>query len=499
MEELPDLAFERIVSYLNLSDRLMARSVSKSWRIRFDFKVKILCCSDRPIGFIYENRRWISGAFAKNFISSPRLISFLTTFAPTILSDLKHLRLCTVSLNTKNMPAFIQTLNSLVLLEKLDIISLDYTTILPIALNLKIDFKLNLPMLQSILVKNVYGIEKLTLDTPRLKKIKEVNFPEIRQVKTPSLDIVHAESVERLASRVLDQFEKCTPMKSLKNLLYLNVGGYYEIGPTFLSDLEHLKELHLTNINYWDQVSNLFEQKRRYGRTNLKIYRYGYLLDDPEDPSVIRVNNFYFKEAFLHLAEHPTRLADEIPFCQTISYESIEALAPEVAANLLSLFTDLCHIRVDRPVADLQHFLNLLKIHDFTRLKFVHDHPPELFERLHEYCAVQNLDIVNAHPDLRFVFKLKDLILLDLNCPIDLEFFFQCWKSLPYLSKFYFKFTDQRIRIRFDHSFRTHLNPFKVSVSRWQDGRDPKGIEAPDPNAVIQFIGWKDGLSFIPS
>ena len=498
MEELPDLAFERIVSYLSLSDRLMARSVSRGWRLRFDFKAKILCCSDYPIGFIDEKRRWVSGAFAKNFISSPRLISFLTTFTPTILSDLKHLRLCTVSLNTKNMPAFIQTLNSLVLLEKLDIISLDYTTILPIALNLKIDFKLNLPMLQSILVKDVGGIEKLTLDTPRLKKIKHVNSPKIRQAKTPSLDLVHAESVERLASNQLESI----PMKSFKNLLYLNIGGPYKFGPTFLSNLQQLKELHLNDdvidVNYHHkQVSDLFDQKRRYGRTDLKIYRFGYFLDDPEDPSIDRVRNFYFEQTFLHLAEHPTRLADEVPFCVSVNYQSIEALAPEVAANILSLFTDLCHITVVRPVADLQRFLNLLKILDIMRLKFVGDHPPELFERLHEYCAVQKLAIINAHPDLRFVFKLKDLMLLHLYCPIDLEFFFKAWKDLPYLSKFYFKFTDKRVEIRLDYPSCTHSKPFKVSVSKWQYGReDRKWTEAPDPNAVIQFIGWEGGLSF---
>ena len=477
MEDLPDLPFERIVSYLSLSDRLMSRAVSRVWRIRFDFKVKSLCCSDRPIGFIEGKRRWISGIYATNFISSPRLTSFFDTFAPTILSDLKHLRLCAVNLNaTKYMPAFlIQTLNSLRPLEQLDIINYD----LPSASNPEINVELNLPMLQSILLRGVSGVE-LILDTPRLRKIKLFDSPI-------TLDLVHAESVERLIS---DQLEKFTPMKSLKNLLYINIGGLYKIEPTFLSNLEKLKELHLNNIGNSSQVSKLFEQKRRYGRTDLKIYRYGYLLDDPEDPSIRRVHDLYGEAGFLHLAEHPTRLADEIPFCRSVHYQAIEAVVPEMATNILNLFTD-SYFMIAEQVADVQRLLDLLKSFDnITRLQFGGDHPPELFDRLSE-CGIQSLFIYNAHPDLRFVLNLKDLIFLSLSCPIDLEFFFQAWKELPFLSKFYFKFIDDRVQIRLDHPFSTNPKPFKVSVGTYPESGFP------DLNTVIRLIGWKGGLSFI--
>ena len=486
MEELPDLAFERIVSYLSLSDRLKSRSVSRSWRIRFDFKVKNLCCSDRPIDFIEGKRLWVSGTYAKNFISSPRLSSFFKTFAPTILSDLKHLRLCAVSLNaTKYMPAFsVQALNSLSGLEELEIINLD----LHPASNPEINVELNLPMLQGILLKGVQ-VEKLTLDTPRLRNVKLVDSPI-------TLDLVHPESVQRLIS---DQLEKFTPMKSLKNLLYLNIGGSYKIEPTFLSNLKQLRELHLNNVDYHKQVSQLFEQKQRYGRTDLKIYRFGYLLDDPEDPSIARFHDIYYEEAFLQLAEHPTKLADEIPFCRSVRYQAIEAVIPELATNILDRFTDLCVIRVERrPVADVQRLLDFLKSDDrITRMRFVGDHPPELFDRLSEQCDLQWLSIYNANPDLRFVLNLKDLIFLNLNCPMDLEFFFQAWKELPFLFTFYFKFTDKMVEIQLDHPFSSNPQPFKVSVSIWPGEEDAKETDFPDLNSVIQFIGWKGGLSFI--
>ena len=65
-------------------------------------KVKSLCCSGRPIGFIKEKRRLVSGAFAWYFIPSTQLKLFFDTFALTILSDLKHFRLCDLVNFSKN-------------------------------------------------------------------------------------------------------------------------------------------------------------------------------------------------------------------------------------------------------------------------------------------------------------------------------------------------------------------------------------------------------------
>ena len=61
-----------------------------------------------------------------------------------------------------NMPAFVQTLNSFGQLEELDIIRFD----LHPSLSLKIDFELNLPMLISLRLEDLYEIGNLTL-TPR--------------------------------------------------------------------------------------------------------------------------------------------------------------------------------------------------------------------------------------------------------------------------------------------------------------------------------------------
>ena len=73
MDDLPELPFEKVLSYLSLEDRLKSRAVSRRWYWTINnFKVKSLCYLDHPAGFIRGKSRLVSGAFARNFISSSR-------------------------------------------------------------------------------------------------------------------------------------------------------------------------------------------------------------------------------------------------------------------------------------------------------------------------------------------------------------------------------------------------------------------------------------------
>ena len=124
MNDLPVLPFEKVLSYLSLEDVIKSRAVSRSWCQMIDsFKVKSLCYSRHPEGFIYEKSRWVSGAFAQNFISSTRFEFFFKTFGQTILSHLKHLRLYAIDLHAVSRTAFTRALNSFGQLEELDLIS----------------------------------------------------------------------------------------------------------------------------------------------------------------------------------------------------------------------------------------------------------------------------------------------------------------------------------------------------------------------------------------
>ena len=72
IDDPPELRFERVLNYLSLEDLIRSRIVSRGWYNRIDsFRVKRLCFSDRPNGFIPLKSRLVSGAFAQNFICSP--------------------------------------------------------------------------------------------------------------------------------------------------------------------------------------------------------------------------------------------------------------------------------------------------------------------------------------------------------------------------------------------------------------------------------------------
>ena len=471
MDDLPELPFEKVLSYLSLEDRLKARAVSRRWyHLINSFKVKSLCYSQRPTGFIVGKSRWISDAYAKNFIRSTRFSSFFNTFGPTILSNLKHLRICDLHLKAEDNGAspFVLTLNMFGQLEELDLINFTH----PIASGLDVVVKLNLLMLTSIHLQEVKGIDQLILDVPRSKKVKLLNCSHSLKLK-----LVHADSVEWLATDKVAHVE----VKNLKSLKYLHCKYLSEIDATFLSSLEKLKEVHTLKQ---DCLSELFEQEQRYGRTDLKIFLCGFLLNGPDDPAI---DSFYgFKESFVHLVENPSRLADEIPFLDDIPYTALGDVSPVLAINVLSKFTDLAMIAIESsiPVQDVQRFLNLLKnLPNIVFLQFSDDQPQDLFDRLPEHCAVQFLTIQCPVSDFRFLYRLKHLLMLKYRDQIDAKVIRKAFKELQFLTIFYFKHLDKLFLI-----IRSTLNGWAVSV-------DEVDTNVADLNAAIQLVfeekqGW---------
>ena len=426
IDELPELPFEKVLSYLSLEDRLKSKLVSVRWYWMIKnfinhFRVKSLCISTRSSDFIMGKSRLISGTFAQNFIRSIRFEPFVQASESVVanLTNLKHLRLCAVRLDAENREAFISALSSFGRLERLDIIDLTNDGD-PLAIDLK------LPMLTGIHLRDVRGIEQLTLDAPRCKTMKVGRLHDDLFV-----DLVHCESVERLS---FDDFDSI-PFDDLKNLKYLHMEwDLVEINETFLPDLEQLKEIHLTK-----NVPELFEQKQRYGLSDLKIYLRGLLLEGPNDPAIdsLEKNN----ELLRCLAENSSRLADEIPLHSSIDYaaiETLESVTPESAINnILKRFTDLSKITVSSPVEDVERFLNFLKnLENITTLNFECAQPQELWDRLPEHSAVQKLTIPGPVSDLKFLFRLKHLIRLNLGIKTGhKEFIVKILKELKFLSK----------------------------------------------------------------
>ena len=76
MENLPDVPFRKILSYLNLEDLIKLKSVSWRWYWMLDgFTISNLCYSRLPVQQTYERGRLFRGEFTQNFISTSRIVS----------------------------------------------------------------------------------------------------------------------------------------------------------------------------------------------------------------------------------------------------------------------------------------------------------------------------------------------------------------------------------------------------------------------------------------
>ena len=77
MCDLPDLPFEKVLSYLPLEDLLRVRAVSKRFYLKINrFRVRSLCFSKEKRDYIEVNHRLVVGEFTQNLISSSRFESF---------------------------------------------------------------------------------------------------------------------------------------------------------------------------------------------------------------------------------------------------------------------------------------------------------------------------------------------------------------------------------------------------------------------------------------
>ena len=470
MEELPDLPFEKVLSYLNLKDLLKARAVSRRWYVQIDrLRVRSLAFSELPRDFIFGKRRWFSDSFAKNFISSTRPASFFATFHRTILSNLKHLRLCDLRLG-KNAQTYREMLASIIhsfdQLEELDIIRFN----VHVGSFSRIQLDLNLPMLRSVQLRETYAIYRLTLNAPALKKVT------LLCPFTLEVNLVHSGSVETLITWNVENIA----LESLKNLKCVHLGSNTTFDRTLLSNLKQLKEIHLTSDF---SAKSLFEQKQLYDRSDLEIFLCGLPVSDQNNFVAIFWDaydyaNVTVSNRTLHLfVENRSRLADEIPFCRRLFMNLNNDVACE---RLLKRCTNLEKIIVPETVQDIEQFLGLLKhCENIGVFEFWGVQPQDLFDRLPEHFTVQRLVIRKRFSDFRFLFnlsRLKNLIGLELECQMDAETVRKILEDLPFISyiKFYHKQIVE-IRVRNENS-----KQFRISAG----GKNRVG----DLEATIRFI-----------
>ena len=469
LNDLPELPFEKIIGYLTLDDRIRCRAVSRRWlRVIDSLKVKSLCFSNRQMRFIFKKSHWVNGEFVRNFIGSTRFESFFNAFSSTILSSLKHLRLCELSLREENGQAFSRALSSFDQLEQLGFYRFNY----PYS-DLRIKLKLNLPMLNSIHFDDFYGFKKVTVTAPRLQNVKfGYCSKHFGLVILPN-----AESVETLVTASMRYME----LGEFKGLKYFFNGPMSGLDDEIF-DLEHLEELHVTQNStvvhgsaY--RILNFADKPKA-----LKIFAFGVHLKDKYDPAISSISTECMGEVkFGYLAENYSRLVAPVHFIDYLWYKDIESVATtQLAINVLKRFVDLYKIVISKSVQDIERFLTILKNMDnIVCLRFVGERQPqELYDRLAEHCAVQNLVLWNPPEDLKFVSGLEHLIDLELACKLNAESVLKRFEELPFLSDLSFRSTKgSLVGIRIDQ-----LKRFEVWINH------EKRTDCPDLNAAIQFV-----------
>lgn len=215
-----------------------------------------------------------------------------------------------------------------------------------------------------------------------------------------------------------------------------------------------------------------------HNRIDLKIFYCGCLLDGPQDPAIDCLPDFLNHKTIGYLAENPTKLANEIPFCTQLKYWTIEHVAPDLAVNFVKRLTALRMIAVFSPIRDIERFLNLLKnFPQILHLVFYDDQPQELFDRLPDYCAVQTLEVNCPVTNLQFLTRLKFLVDFETIWSIDKELVRKVLEELEFLSWLEFWHPDKVV----------------VKVSGYRPKQyaiwfDRKWRNVADLNDAIQFI-----------
>lgn len=424
MDSLPLLPFEKVLSYLSLDELILSRAVSRSWRACIDnLKANSLCYSGLKRGHLYEKHRLISGRFDRNFIGSHSFESVFNCFAKSIFSDLKHLRICSLAMES-GLP-LVQALNSFGKLEELDLINLH--------LGPTADSRLNLPSLQSIQIEDLTGFDELTLDAPQLQRIKLWICPFRSAFRR--LEIVHVESVERVVTYSMRHLD----VKKFKNLKYIAWSDFRSA--SCLSNLKQLQEIHLTG----GSVHEVFKLKRQYkkNKCDLKIYFCGLQLDYSNDLRRLPVNDNgdYFppKEYIDYYVENSARLADEfrVGYQSRLDFSKFENTVSRTPVDFWKRFANLNEIIVSKPICprSIREFLQFLEnLENVAALRFESRQPQDLYDRLPGHCSIQNLWIsVAKNLNLEFLFGLKHLTYISLGHRVSTDFILRVFKEFEFI------------------------------------------------------------------
>lgn len=429
MDDLPNLPFEKVMSYLDLKDLFNVRAVSKRFNLAIDnLKVRSLCYSRYKSRFVRNKHRLVVGEFARNFIGTRNFESFFTRFGQSILSDLRHLRICDLNGKTAGL---IGITNSFKNLESLHLVHV---------CNFGGVFKLVLPKLKSFrlddsIVDDHHTSDRFnwTLDAPRLSAFRVVWY----HLPNPRLNVVHPESVETL---VISQ-SSFLDLERFKNLKLLRCERLNLVDYTLLSSLQQLREIHFEDDR--SVLERFHEQKQRNRRDELKIYYRGLCLDGP---------NYYPQSLLLGLNQENlrfmianySRLAGELAFYYKIRYSDIAAVR-RLPLDFWGKLTGLEQIELTELIERAENVKPLLEVlsccPSVRALAFSWSPSKNLFDQLSAHWSISKIQCFTFtcyNSDFSFLSKFEHLteLVVKMN---DVNVITKIFNELKFTGALWFK------------------------------------------------------------
>lgn len=393
MCELPDLVLENLLAYLDLRTLIRCRAVSKRWcALASGIRVRNLLFSDWDVDHLHNKWQLLEPDFDRNYIECSKFESFFRHYAHSLLSRMRHLRVCELDLSIfRRRSAFVKVVNGFGELECLDLVRVSH---------LPGYFELNLPNLRSVRFEELKTFG-LTLDTPRLSELTCLFVVNI------GLDFIHPESVESLLVYGCSPLDPDLDLEKLKNLrfIYIQRMNVSEIGPNFLVNLVRLEEIHL---NYdRGALEKLQLQRHQYNRTDLRIYFHGLCLDHLNDYEEFWSDSELGTPALDCTIANPSKLAARLPLNRYICYSQIKPVVAQVPVDYWTRFSNLEKISVYEPVEDVQQFLSFLRNFDNVHsLQLDAKCAQSLFDQLPKHCPrIQKILMIGSKPTLGLFFS----------------------------------------------------------------------------------------------
>ena len=429
--ELPPEILSMIFNLLSVREKFNCIRVCRRWKaIILNLKLRnlVIAQDHLPVNeswsFTYEKVDCSSSIINLNL----NLIE--SQLKREVFSSLKQLYIYTISLSYLSA-SFVETLSKLELLERLEV---------PLVL-LKSKTTLDLQCLKTLSIKQVHG-GQLILKTPTLSKLR------VQTACVQNFELIYPEMITHLECG-----EFAYNINSLVNLESLFCLSIIDLNEDFLLNLIKLKEIHFEH----DHITfyNLLNQKRLFNRPDLNVFYQGLNNLEYLESNLNYGSNALNEDNIRIYLKNYANVADHLIFINYINYncwETVEEIDNQfIPPDFISKFVNLDAVLITEQIRNefrLIDFLNSCFSFSFLKLNnsSLRD---EFFAQLPLLCpTLRNLEIKDE-PDridklsFNFVFRLPYLTTISTNKRVTVEFVYQAFKELRYLSNFSFKKDDE--------------------------------------------------------